>query len=70
MNEKQHGLLAKRFCGMARELEVLKSAAGFYIGTHDPALGPVSRESQEYWKTEEKAATALRLQQWTQRQEP
>lgn len=70
MNEKQSGWLAKRFGGMELELQVLKSANGHYIGTHAPALGPVSRESREYWETQEKAATALRLQQWTQRLEP
>lgn len=62
--------MAKRFCGRELEIGVLKSAKGFYIGTIDPALGPVSRESREYWETQEKAATAMRLQQWTQRLEP
>ncbi|MBQ0703178.1 hypothetical protein J7S67_18070 [Acinetobacter baumannii] len=45
------------------KLEVLKSAAGFYIGTFDydsDNYGPVSRVS-EYFKTSEEAEYALDL---------
>lgn len=45
---------------------VLQSAAGYYIGTANDE-GPVSRESMEYWKTEDAAETALRSNAWTQR---
>ena len=50
-------------------LMVLQSAAGFYLGTADEE-GPVSRESAEYWPTEEAASRALAGQEgvdWTQR---
>ncbi|HUH57835.1 MAG TPA: hypothetical protein VL020_04915 [Pseudomonadales bacterium] len=49
---------------------VLKSAAGFYIGTACPVEGPISRESQEYWSTETQAEKALQTGQWTQRLHP
>jgi hypothetical protein len=49
-----------------RPLEVLLSAAGFYIGTAD-AEGPISRESLEYWKSQDEALTALKTGGWTQR---
>lgn len=52
------------------ELEVLESAAGFYIGTFDPNEGPVSRESVEYWPTRKKAETALTTNLWTRRLNP
>ncbi|PJG65166.1 hypothetical protein [Acinetobacter seifertii] len=51
------------------KLEVLKSAAGFYIGTFDydsENYGPVSRVS-EYFKTREEAEHALNNNCWTQR---
>lgn len=56
---------------MALPLTVLKSAAGFYIGTEDDD-GPVSRESEEYWPTKEAAEKALEGVEghaWTQRNE-
>ncbi len=49
---------------------VLKSAAGFYIGTFCPVEGPISRESQEYWRTEAQAEKALQTGRWTQRPHP
>lgn len=53
-----------------RELEVLESAAGFYLGTFDPMEGPVSRDSEEYWATREKAETALTTNLWKRRLNP
>ncbi len=44
-------------CGTVLELQVLRSAAGYYIGTAC-ACGPYSRESG-YYPTREKAANAL-----------
>jgi len=54
-------------CGLP--LQVLKSAAGFYIGTADE-MGPMSRDSVEYWPTEDQAQTALDAGRdaWTQRE--
>ncbi len=49
-----------------RKLQVLSSRAGYYIGTADPELGPISRESLEYFSTESIAASALETGEWTQ----
>lgn len=51
------GFLAKKI-GFTLPLQVLESAAGFYLGTADND-GPVSRESVEYWGKKEAAAQAL-----------
>ncbi|WP_409449290.1 hypothetical protein [Acinetobacter baumannii] len=69
---KKSGLRQTRYGSDSTEelkLEVLKSAAGFYIGTFDydsDNYGPVSRVS-EYFKTSEEAEYALRNNCWTQR---
>ena len=65
------GLLAREYCGLRLPLQVLRSAAGHYIGTFDES-GPVSRESVEYWPTREAAQAALEAggDAWTQREEP
>lgn len=46
LNSTPHGqgLLALEYCGKRLPLQVLQSAAGFYIGTMDDD-GPCSRES-------------------------
>lgn len=64
---KQYGMLASQ-AGYQLPLEVLKSNAGFYIGTSD--CGPVSRESVEYWPTHELAEKALETGNWTQKPNP
>lgn len=48
------------------EVQVLQSAAGFYIGTFSDE-GPFTRESVEYFKTRDQAVAALRDGRWTQR---
>lgn len=66
------GKLAREYCNKRLPLQVLQSAAGFYLGTVDEE-GPVSRESAEYWRTEAQAAKALAGkpgEDWTQREEP
>ena len=63
------GVLAKA-SGVELPLQVLQSAAGFYLGTVDPAEGPYSRESREYWSEQDKADLALRSGNWTQRDHP
>lgn len=63
------GKLAFDFCHKRLPLEVLKSNAGFYIGTSGE-FGPCSRESLEYFPTEAAANDALRDNTWTQRDEP
>ncbi|MBK7656701.1 MAG: hypothetical protein IPJ18_18365 [Betaproteobacteria bacterium] len=61
------GMLALDYCNKKLPLQVLQSAAGFYIGTQDPESGPCSRESNEYFRTREKAQTAFENNQWTER---
>ncbi len=62
-----HGLLAKEILDLTLELQVLKSAAGWYLGTVDDE-GPVSRESLEYFQTESLAECALEDRAWIQRE--
>lgn len=62
-----YGVLAARY-GYHLELQVLRSGAGWYLGTFYE--GPFSRESVEYWRTEEEARTALESGNWTQRENP
>lgn len=54
--------------GFRLPIQVLKSAAGFYIGTAN-SQGPCSRESVEYWRTSEEANKAFSQSAWTQRQQ-
>lgn len=63
------GKLAKEWCKKSLPLQVLRSAAGFYIGTADEEE-PCSRESVEYWRDERAAAIALETGEWTQRENP
>ncbi|MAY27023.1 MAG: hypothetical protein CMK02_12100 [Polycyclovorans sp.] len=63
------GLLALAYVGKSLPLQVLRSAAGHYIGTFDDD-GPVSRESVEYFPSHEAARHALETGAWTQRQYP
>lgn len=48
-------------CGEKLDFQVLRSNAGYYIGTFCPNCGPYSRES-DYFRTGEEAQAAL--QQW------
>ena len=64
-----YGVLAAQDRGLRLPLEVLKSRAGFYIGTSTQE-GPYSRESVEYWQAESEAWSALKNQTWTQRLHP
>ena len=66
------GWLAKQWGSKELPLRVMKSPAGFYLGTADND-GPYSRESEEYWGTHQEAAAALNSPDqilWTQRLEP
>ena len=64
-----YGTIALQFCGLTLPLEVLKSGAGFYIGTSTDE-GPCSRESVEYWVHHSEAHDALKNHTWTQRHQP
>lgn len=63
------GFLAKRYSGLDLPVQVLRSGAGYYLGTIDED-GPCSRESQEYFPTKESAEEALQTGRWTQRERP
>lgn len=63
------GHLALFWVGKRLPLRVLRSAAGYYIGTTDEE-GPVSRGSIEYFPSSEAAATALENGEWQQRSHP
>ncbi len=54
-------------CGKKLKIEVLESAAGYYIGTFCPNCGPVSRESILYWRDFETASDALNTDNWQRR---
>ena len=60
-----NGILAAA-AGYTLPLEILKSGRGYYIGTQC-SEGPVSRESEEYFKKYEQVERALKNGTWTQR---
>jgi hypothetical protein len=60
------GYLTKMYCGRTLPLEVLKSQAGFFIGT--ACEEGISRESAEYFPTQAIAQAALDSGAWTQHQ--
>lgn len=64
---KPEGRLAREVLGVRLPLEVLRSNAGYYIGTTDED-GPVSRESLMYYGTYKEANEDLNsnsfLQNW------
>ncbi|EFA4327617.1 TPA: hypothetical protein ACWK9C_002976 [Escherichia coli] len=62
---RQNGILAAA-AGYTLPLEILKSTRGYYIGTQCSA-GPVSRESEEYFKKHDQAEQALKNGTWRQR---
>lgn len=59
------GQLAMTYYGKSLPLEVLQSAAGYYIGTRD-FEEPVSRESREYFHSHAAAQRALERGDWSQ----
>ncbi|WP_208950413.1 hypothetical protein [Rahnella sp. ChDrAdgB13] len=61
----QYGELALACCGKKIPIEVMRSRAGFYLGTSENAE-PLSRESVEYWPTQGEAEDALRNGYWSQ----
>lgn len=65
-----HGKLAHEYCGLKLELQVCRSASGFYIGTLDQDSMPCSRESEEYYNTRDEAKEALDKMEFTQRTKP
>ncbi|QTL41748.1 hypothetical protein HGO23_14635 [Xenorhabdus budapestensis] len=67
MNISLIGVLALQYCHKQLPLTVLRSRAGFYIGTMEAGV-PCSRESTEYFASREQAELALQQGRWTQRQ--
>lgn len=65
------GYLARAYTGTGTRLplQVLLSAAAYYIGTADRE-GPVSRESVEYFRSQQVADLALATGRWQQRTHP
>lgn len=61
----QYGALSEA-CGEKRPLEILKSAASYYLGTQTKR-GPWTRESVQYWPSKEKAQNAWDTGNWTQK---
>lgn len=75
MNYCVYGFLAMKYGGKKLKLQVLKSGAGFYLGTMaksegDSCVMPFTRESEEYWATEPEARAALKVCGFTQRVNP
>ena len=75
--------LTMRWMQIEAPLAVCKSAAGYYLGCvateelcekYPEKLEfpgePLSRDSQEYWSTEQEAIDALASGNWTQRPTP
>lgn len=58
--------LACDICGTEMPFEVLRSAAGYYLGFACPEHGPYSRES-EYFRTHQEADDALKTGLWRPR---
>jgi len=67
-NQNPTGKLAAELAGLKLPLQVLRSGAGFYIGTQNEE-GPVSRESVEYFSSQSLAERALEQGTWSQREQ-
>lgn len=65
----KNGYIALQFGNATLPVVVLKSAAGFYLGTTQNGV-PFTRESQEYFPSQEAAEAALQSGNWTQREFP
>ena len=60
-----NGKMAFDYCKKRLPVQVMRSAAGYYVGTCDDE-GPVSRESCENWRKQSDADSALKDSNWTQ----
>lgn len=61
------GKIAREFGGLSLPLAVLRTEAGFCLGTKTSDGHPFTRESEEYWRTDKDARAALATGDWTQR---
>lgn len=57
-------------CNQPMPIEVLHSAAGYYIGQECEIDGPYARLSQEYYKSHKVAQDALDNRTFTMREHP
>jgi hypothetical protein len=64
------GKLALEYCGKALQIRVMRTAAGWYIGTANDDGTPCSRESNEYFRSQDAAQDALDTGNWTQKINP
>ena len=67
IDRKRFGLLAYWAQREILELAVLRSAAGYYIGTASPEGEPNTRESECYWRKRKDAEHALKTGDWPQK---
>jgi hypothetical protein len=65
---RTYGQLAAMYGGAVLPVQVLHSAAGYYLGTWQD--GPMSRESDCYYATHEEATAALERGDWPQKPHP
>jgi len=66
INPPNVGLLASSL-GFALTLEPLEANGRWYLGTFCAEEGPISRESVEYFPSQEAAAQAMATGEWSQR---
>jgi hypothetical protein len=70
--KQQYGWLAAKFEKRQLPLQVCKGPASwskrYYLGTQEEGA-PVTRESEQYWRTWKEAESALMSGNWTQRLE-
>jgi hypothetical protein len=66
-SDSSYGEIALVLTNSKLRLRVCRSAAGYFIGTFRSDLAvPISRESNEYYRTFDEAQTALEEGTWTQ----
>lgn len=61
------GVLALQYCQIELPVKVMRSQAGYYIGTQNEDGAPCSRESVEYWTTHAEATQCLVKVTWRQK---
>lgn len=69
MKEQPFGKLCQEYCGIEMPVTVCWSPAGYYLGCRLYGQ-PYSRESEEYYRTEQEAQDALENDTWHQRAHP
>ena len=70
MDYKKQSYLCHTILHMELDLMVCRSGGGYYIGVTTDDGEPLSRDSQEYYKTKQQTEEALTTGNWTQRLHP